>query len=185
MRGTGACSDLSELALVLAVGKNLLPAQVLLLHGPLALFLLLHLLLHFCLSQLQASLVHDLSLFLSIESFEVVGSDTVLREHALFAGRVLNHEVVVRSACHIGLSLELLVCALSVISVTLLLCELEVGILDGLLHGDALGSMVLLGGLEHLGEMLLLVVVDGVSELLLLLEHLPLSDLLVNPVLLL
>lgn len=185
LHGASASSHFSQLALVLTVGKHLLSAQVLLLHGPLALFLLLLLLHHFCLPHLQASLVHDFGCFLGVESLEVVGSDAVLRKHALFAGRVLSHEVVVVCTVHISGSLELLVLGLGQVSVALLLSELHVGILDGLFHGNTGGSVLVLGVFKQLSKVLLLFVVHSVSEFGLFLEHLFLADLLVNPVLLL
>ena len=170
---------------MLAVSKDLLSAKVLLLHGPLALLILLLLFHHVSLSQLHVPLIHHLVGLLSIEALKVVWDDTVSGEHALSGGWVLSHEVVVVGEVDISGSLQLLVVALCVVSVALLLGKLHVGILDRLLHSDALGGVLVLCILEHVVEVLGLGVVGSLSEFGLILEHLFLTDLLVDPVLLL
>ena len=125
-----ACRDLTELALVLAISKDLLPAHVLLLLGPHTLSILLLLLGHLCLSHLHLTLVHDGSFLTFVHALEVVRLDSVGGEHRCLSCRVLSHEIMVVSVVHIGGGLQLLVVALGKVSIALLLCELHVSILD-------------------------------------------------------
>ena len=79
--GASASSHLSQLALVLAIGQNLLATQVLLLERPHALLVLLLLASHLGFLDLKLALVEDGLLLLLVHSLEVVGLDTVWRQH--------------------------------------------------------------------------------------------------------
>lgn len=182
---TGARSDVSELSLVLAVSKNLLAAEVLLLHGPEALLFFLCFLCHVCLFQLQVALEHHGVLLLLVESLEVVRFDTVRSEHGLFSLGILGHEIVVVGVVNISAGLQLLVVAGSNVSVSLLLRHLGVRIFGCHLHGQTLISVHLLSLLKQVVEVLGLVVVGIIGEFLLLFVEVSLANLLIDPVALL
>ena len=167
---TDALSDLSMLSLVLAVSKNLLAAEVLLLHGPEALLFLLRSLRHFCLFQLQVALEHNRVFLLLVESLEVVRFDTVRSKHGLFSLRVLSHEVVVIGVLDVSAGLKFLVVAGSQVSVSLLLRHLRICVLYRNLHRQALFSVRLLRLFKQVVEGLSLHVVCSFSEFLLLFE---------------
>ena len=158
---------------------------MLLLHGPHTLFIKELFLLHFCLAHLHLTLVHNFSRLLGIHALEVVGLDAMGSQHGLLSSGVLGHEVVGVGVVDVSLSLKLLVCALSKITVPLLLRHLHVGIFDRLFHVDAVLCVLVLCTSQELMEVELLVIVDLLRESLLLLEEFPLSNLLVNPVFLL
>ena len=168
-----------------AVSEHLLAAEVLLLHGPHALLIEELLLGHLGLTHLHLALVHDVSLLLGIHTLEVVGLDAVGGEHRLLRGGVLSHEVMVVSMINISSSLELLVCALRNITIPLLLRELHVSVLNRLLHVNAMLRVLVLRVSQELVEVQLLLVVHVLRESRLLRKELSLSDLLVDPVLLL
>ena len=79
----------------------------------------------------------------------------------------------------------MLVLLLSTVSVTLLFSHLGVGILNRLLHGGALSSMLVLCLVEQVVEVNSLFIKYFCSIILLVLVKLTLANLLVNPVLLL
>ena len=81
LRGASAVCHISQATLMLAVGKDLLTAQMLLLLGPHALSILLILTRHLSLANLHITLIHDVSRLLSIEALEVVRLDAVWRQH--------------------------------------------------------------------------------------------------------
>ena len=66
---------------MLAIGKDLLTAQVLLLLSPHTLGILLLLLSHLCLSHLHLTLVHHGSLLLGVEALEMVWLDAMWGKH--------------------------------------------------------------------------------------------------------
>ena len=134
-------SNFSELALVLAISKDLLSTKVLLLESPQALSLLLLFLCHFSLTHLHLSLEHHLIFLLRCEALESVWLDTVIRKHRLLSGWILSHEVMSIGVVDISGGLELLVGSLCDLFVTLLLGQLSVGILNGALHLDACGCV--------------------------------------------
>ena len=170
---------------MLTVGQYLLSTEVLLLHGPHLLLILLLLFRHFSLLHLHCALIHDLLSLASVHALEMVGLDAVRRQHGLLCCGVLSHEVVGVGVSNISGSLKLLVSSLRSISIALLLGKLHVRILDGLFHSDSLLSMLVLSIGQQRVEMELLLIVHSLGVFLLLLEELLLADLLVNPVLLL
>ena len=170
---------------MLTVGQYLLSTEVLLLHGPHLLLILLLLFRHLSLLHLQCALIHDLLSLASVHALEMVGLDAVRRQHGLLCCGVLSHEVVGVGVSNISGRLKLLVRGLRSISIALFLGELHVSILDRLLHGNSLLSMLILGISQQRIEVELLLIVHGLGVFLLLLEELLLADLLVNPVLLL
>ena len=170
---------------MLTVGQYLLSTEVLLLHRPHALLILLLLFSHLSLLHLHCALIHDLLSLASVHTLEVVRLDTVWCKHGLLCLRVLSHEVMGVCVSNISCRLKLLVFGLRSISVALLLSELHVRILDGLLHSNSLLSMLVLSICQQSIEVELLLIVHSLGVFLLLLEELLLADLLVNPVLLL
>ena len=126
-----------------------------------------------------------MSAFCLAFTLEVVGLDAVGGEHRLLRGGVLSHEVMVVSMINISSSLELLVCALRNITIPLLLRELHVSVLNRLLHVNAMLRVLVLRVSQELVEVQLLLVVHVLRESRLLRKELSLSDLLVDPVLLL
>ena len=185
LSGPCAVGDISQSTLVLAVGKNLLSAQVLLLLSPESLCVLLILLRHFSLTHLLWTLVHDCPRLLRVESLEVIGLDTVRSQHWLLSLWVLSHKVVIIGVINIGARLELLVSSLGIVLVALLFGHLGVGILHGLLHGGTCGWMLVLRLVKQVVEVQSLLIVCVLIESLLVRIELTLADLLVNPVLLL
>ena len=128
----------------LAVSKDLLSSEVLLLHGPESLLLLLCLSEHLGFLDLESSLVHHSSSLLGAESLEVVWLDSVWSEHRLLSLWVLSHEIVGQSKVLLVVALELSICVLSSLSVLLLLCKLAVGVSSCLLHSGQSICLVLL-----------------------------------------
>ena len=182
MCSTSTIGNVAQLALVLAVGQNLLPPQVLLLHRPHALLVRLLLAKHLGLLDLHLTLIHDLLSLSSIHSLKVVWLDTVRCQHGLLSGGVLRHEVVIVGVVHVCRCLQLLIVALRDVSIALLLRKLHVSILDRLLHVGAMLSMLVLGLGEKLMEVKLLFIMNVLSVLGLLPVEIPLLDLLLNPV---
>ena len=170
---------------MLAVSKDLLSAQVLLLLSPETLGLFLLLFCHLCFSHLHRSFVHNGRFLALVHALEVIGLNSVSSERRSFSGGVFSHKVMVLCVLDISGCLQLLVVALGDVSITLLLCKLHVGVLDRLLHGSALGSMFFLSLSQQNVEVLSLIVMSFIKELLLLFEEFPLTDLLVDPVFLL
>lgn len=73
--------NISQSTLVLAVGEDLLSAQVLLLLSPKPLRFLLLLFRHFSLAHLHLTLVHDLASLLCVETLEMVRLHSVRSQH--------------------------------------------------------------------------------------------------------
>ena len=74
-------SNLTQAALMGAVSQNLLAAEVLLLHGPHTLLVLLLLAGHLSFSHLHLALIHDVSPLVSVHTLEMVGFDTMRCKH--------------------------------------------------------------------------------------------------------
>lgn len=170
---------------MLAIGKDLLAAKVLLLLGPETVSILFVLLGHGSLADLHVALVHNGRCLLSIEALEVVWLDTVRCQHGLLSGRVFSHKVVLISVVNISASLQLFIGTLGGVSVTLLFRELCVGVLNRFLHGNTLSSVLVLRLFKQSIEVNSLLIVSLLCESLLILEGLTLSDLLINPIFLL
>lgn len=175
-------SHFTQLSFVLAVGQDLVPTEVFLLHCPHALFISLLLFHHFGLSHLHFSLVHDLRSLVGVHALEMIRLDAMGRQHRLLRGRVLRHKVVRACEVHIALRLQLLVGALSVIPIAFLFGQLQVGVLHRALHVRTRGRVLILRIGEKPVEVQRLIVMDLVSESLLLLVELTLADLLLDPV---
>ena len=185
LSGTSTVCNLAKSTLVLTISQNLLSAKMLLLESPHALLILLLLASHFSLFDLHLALIHNLLALVSVHSLKVVRLDAMRCQHRLLRCGVLSHEIVVVSVVHIRGCLQLLILGLSSISVALLLCELHVSILDRLLHINSMLSVLVLCIGQQLMEVKLLFIMDILSVLSLLLIELLLSDLLLDPVLLL
>ena len=107
---------------MLAIGKDLLAAQVLLLLSPEAVGILLVLAGHLGLTDLHVALVHDIGRLLCIKALEVVRLDAMRGQHGLLSCRVFGHEVVSISIVNISASLKLFIGTLGGISVALFFC---------------------------------------------------------------
>lgn len=116
-----------------AVLQHLLAADVLLLLGPEALLLLGARLQHLLLPYLLLTLVKDRSLLLLVKALEVVRFDAVRREHRLFSGGVLGHEIMVGRVGDVRGSARLTFFESGLVTVALLKRHLVVGclVLDG------------------------------------------------------
>ena len=73
----GAIGNISKLAFVLAVGEDLLAAQVLLLLGPQAISFCLMFACHLSLTHLHLALIHNSRNLLLVHALEVVRLDTM------------------------------------------------------------------------------------------------------------
>ncbi len=85
----------SLFAFQVAIVDHLQATHVLLLHGPQAFLFLALVLKELLLTQLLFSLVENRRLLLVVHSFEVIGFDTVGREHRGHGGGVLGHQVMI------------------------------------------------------------------------------------------
>jgi len=81
LSGFGSLSHGSLCALVGTICQNLLAAQMLLLHGPHAVFVLGLFLRHLSFLHLALSFVHDLLTLLCVHALEMVGLDSVCAQH--------------------------------------------------------------------------------------------------------
>ena len=119
---SGLCHG-SLLALLVAVGKDLLAAHMLGLKSPETLFFLSLLFEKGLLHELLISLVKDSILLLLIEALEVIGLDTMCSEHGLLGCGVLCHEIVCHGVAELSSLLLGPVLSLSHLSIALFLSE--------------------------------------------------------------
>ena len=177
-----ARSDLAQASLVGASGEYLLSSQMLLLHSPHLVLVLVLFFSHCCFFHLHVSLVHDLLPLLGIHTLKVVWFDSVGSKSGNFSLWVLSHKVVIVGMIDIGLSLELFVGTLSIVSVALLLSHLSICILHRFLHVDACLDVLILSFLKQFTEVSLLCVMSCLVVFLLLCIELFFTDLLVDEI---
>ena len=152
------------------------------LHGPEPFFLLFLLTFYCLLLHLMGSLVEDALDLVFSKSFEVVGLESVVSEHAFGCAEVFGHEVVLACVLLLMLAPPCKVLFFLSFSIALFLCQLEVCISGGVPQRLSLLFMHVLCVFKLLVLMNHLLMDQVVTSLLCLFNQAFLSQLLRGPV---
>lgn len=168
-----------------AIGKQLLSAHVLQLQSFKTILFLVSVFQKLLLANLLSALMQNSILLLLVQALEMVRFDTVSRQHRLFSGGVLGHQVMRKGELLFGGSIVLQVLVMFGIAATLFFGELLVGGLGSFEHSRARGVMIILSFLKKSMVCQRILVVVHVAFTFVLSVELLFTHLLFNPVFLL